>query len=91
MRRMEDAVSTLDQTLTRQSGQDQPQLADLGRVVVRLVDGESVQIGVAPNRDGALSLARRTIAELENRDGEWPLIGDRLLNPEAIVSVDVVS
>ena len=91
MRRMEDAVSTLDQTLTRQSGQNQPQLADLGRVVVRLVDGESVQIGVAPNRDGALSLARRTIAELENRDGEWPLIGDRLLNPEAIVSVDVVS
>jgi hypothetical protein len=87
---MEDAVSTLDQTLTRQSGQEQAQRAELGRVVVRLVDGESVQIGVAPNRDGALSLARRTIAELENRDGEWPLIGDRLLNPEAIVSVDVV-
>lgn len=84
-------MSTLDQTLTRQSGQNPPQLADLGRVVVRLVDGESVQIGVAPNRDGALSLARRTIAELENRDGEWPLIGDRLLNPEAIVSVDVVT
>ena len=84
-------MSTLDQTLTRPTGQEERPRAELGRVVVRLVDGESVQIGVAPNRDGALSLARRTIAELETRDGEWPLIGDRLLNPEAIVSVDVVS
>jgi hypothetical protein len=88
---VEDAVSTLDQTLASETGRDQAQRAELGRVVVRLVDGESVQIGVAPNRDGARSLARRTIAELETRDGEWPLIGDRLLNPEAIVSVDVVS
>jgi hypothetical protein len=84
-------VSTLDQTLARETGRDRAQRAELGRVVVRLVDGESVQIGVAPNRDGALSLARRTIAELETPGGEWPLVGDRLLNPEAIVSVDVVS
>jgi hypothetical protein len=88
---VEDAVSTLDQTLARETGRDRAQRAELGRVVVRLVDGESVQIGVAPNRDGALSLARRTIAELETPGGEWPLVGDRLLNPEAIVSVDVVS
>jgi hypothetical protein len=87
---MEDAVATLDQTLTPSLERVERRPSELHRIVVRLVDGELVQIGTAPNRDGALALARDTIASVEAPDGEWPLVGDRILNPEAVVSVDVV-
>ena len=62
---------------------------EVRRVVIRLNDGEAVQVGTAPNRYGALVLARSMIEEYE-LTGEWPLVGDRLLSPDAIVSVDVV-
>lgn len=62
---------------------------EVRRVVIRLNDGEEVQVATAPNRYGALVLARGMIEEYE-RTGEWPLVGDRLLSPDAIVSVDVV-
>ena len=64
--------------------------SELRRVVVRLNDGEIVQLGTAPNRDSALVLARTVIAEIEEPGGEWPLVGDRMLRPESIVSVDVL-
>jgi hypothetical protein len=67
-----------------------PQPSEVRQVVARLVDGDLVQIGTAPNRDGALMLARTVIAELESSTGDWPLVGDRLLRPDAIVSVDVM-
>ena len=36
-------------------------------------------------------LAQKTIAELGDvREGEWPMLGDRFINPDAIVSVDVL-
>ena len=65
--------------------------SELRRVVVRMNDGEAVQVGTAPNRDGALVLARSVIAEIEEPRGEWPLVGDRLLRPGSIVSVDVLT
>ena len=65
--------------------------SDVRRVVVRLVDGEVLQVGAAPNRDGALALARSVVAELERPAGEWPLVGDRLVRPESVVSVDVLT
>lgn len=65
--------------------------SELRRVVVRMSDGEALQIGTAPNRDSALVLARTLIAEIEEPRGEWPLVGERLLRPESIVSVDVLT
>lgn len=65
--------------------------SELRRVVVRLNDGDVLQIGTAPNRDSALALARAVIAEIEEPRGEWPLVGDRMLRPESIVSVDVLT
>ena len=65
--------------------------SELRRVVVRMNDGEVLQIGTAPNRDSALVLARTVIAEIEEPRGEWPLIGERMLRPESIVSVDVLT
>lgn len=60
------------------------------RVVVRLVDGQEVGIGTAPTRDQALELARSVVSAIERPSGEWPLVGDRLLRPDAVVSVDVI-
>ncbi len=65
--------------------------SELRRVVVRMNDGEVIQVGTAPNRDSALVLARTVIAEIEEPRGEWPLVGDRLLRPESVVSVDVLT
>ena len=65
--------------------------SELRRVVVRMSDGEVLQVGTAPNRDSALVLARTMIAEIEEPRGEWPFIGDRMLRPESIVSVDVLT
>jgi hypothetical protein len=64
--------------------------ADHRRVVVHLSDGDTVQVGTAPNRDGALALARSVIAEIDRADAEWPLVGNRLLRPGSIVSVDLL-
>lgn len=65
--------------------------SELRRIIVRLNDGEVLQVGTAPNRDSALVLARTVIAEIEEPHGEWPLVGDRMLRPESIVSVDVLT
>jgi hypothetical protein len=64
--------------------------SELRRVVVRMVDGEAVQVGTAPNRDSALVLARSVIAEIDGPAGEWPLVGNRLLRPDNVLSVDLV-
>ena len=65
--------------------------SELRRVVVRMSDDEVLQVGTAPNRDSALVLARTVIAEIEEPRGEWPLVGDRRLRPESIISVDVLT
>ena len=65
--------------------------SELRRVVIRLAGGEVVQLGTAPNRQSALVLARTFIAEIEEPQGEWPLVGDRMLRPDSIVSVDVLT
>jgi hypothetical protein len=64
--------------------------SELRRVVLRLRDGDVVQVGTAPNRDSALVLAHSVISEIDEPSGEWPRVGDRLVCPEAVVSVDVL-
>lgn len=66
-----------------------PQL-DQRRVVIRLRDGETILVGGAPSYEDALVLAQKTILKLDVPEGEWPLLGDRFINPDAIVSVDVL-
>ncbi len=65
--------------------------SELRRVVVRLVGDDVVQVGTAPNRDSALILARSVIAEIDDASGDWPLVGNRLLRPESVLSVDLVT
>ncbi len=63
---------------------------DQRKIVIRLRDGESVHVGVAPDPDRAFALARALIAKLETLEGDWPRVGDRFIRPDAIVSVDVL-
>ena len=89
---MEDAVALLERIDSPASDRIVDWYpSEVRRVVVRLVDGETVQVGTAANRDGAMALARSVIRELEERSGDWPLFGDRVVRPDAIVSVDVVT
>jgi hypothetical protein len=64
--------------------------SEVRRVVIRLVDGDVVQAGTAANLDGAKTLAHDLIREIDQPVGEWPQIGDRRINPSAVVSVDVL-
>lgn len=64
--------------------------SELRRIVIRLADGDVVQAGTAPNLDGAMAFARQLVAEIDSPIGDWPRIGDRMLRPESVVSVDVL-
>jgi hypothetical protein len=64
---------------------------DQRRVVIRLRDGETILVGGAPTYEDALVLAQKTILKLQDvGENEWPMLGDRFVNPDAIVSVDVL-
>ncbi len=68
-----------------------PTPLDQRRVVIRLRDGETILVGGTPSYEAALVLAQKTILRFsEAEDGSWPMLGDRFLNPDAIVSVDVL-
>ena len=73
-------------------GRDRDVVAlDQRRVVVRLRDGETILVGGSPSYEDALVLAQKTILNLAQvGEGEWPMLGDRFINPDAIVSVDVL-
>jgi hypothetical protein len=64
---------------------------ELRRVVVRMSGGEVLQVGVAPNRESALVIARTAIAEIEAPRGKWPLVDGSAVRRESIVSVDVLT
>jgi hypothetical protein len=89
---MEDAVTSIEHLGTpRLDGEARWSPSELRRVVIRLVDGDVVQVGTAPNHDSARVLARSVIADIESPQGAWPLVGDRLLRPESILWIDVVA
>jgi hypothetical protein len=68
-----------------------PTPLDQRRVVIRLRDGETILVGGTPSYENALVLAQKTILKFsEVEEGQWPMLGDRFLNPDAIVSVDVL-
>jgi hypothetical protein len=90
---LEAAVTLIDDTtaVTHLPYNEEWEPSELRRVVIRLAGGEVVQLGTAPNRQSALVLARTFIAEIEEPQGEWPVVGDRMLRPDSIVSVDILT
>lgn len=90
--------------LPRRGGQAEPRARDATvvafpltegagrrRVVVRLLGDDQVEVGRVGERDDALRLARGTIERIEAAAAraQWLEVGDRLLRPDAILSVDV--
>ena len=61
-------------------------------VVVRLRDGESLQIGEHADAAGASAQAAEAVAQIASAAGNstWPLFSGRYLSPDTIVSVDLV-
>ncbi len=85
-------VSTADSTegvwLTdREPGE----LLGVRRVVVYLQDSDTIVVGEAPNRQEAAELAEKINAAIDRaiERADWVELGDRLVRPEAIASVDV--
>ena len=68
-----------------------PFSTDVRRVVIRVRSGEEIEVGRADARERAVRIARETIQLIEDAQhaDEWPLVGDRYLRPDAIISVDI--
>jgi hypothetical protein len=63
--------------------------ADVGaRVLVRLENGERIEVGDFDGFEAAKKRARGLMAELRQA-AEWPFLSGRYVRPEAIVSIDV--
>jgi hypothetical protein len=61
------------------------------RVVVSLRDSEPIVISEVATRREAIALAERVVEAIDDAAarGDWAELVDRLVRPEAIVSVDV--
>ena len=60
-------------------------------VAIRLTNGDLVTAGEADDSDKASALALAVVADLTSGTGEWPFFGGRYINPETIVSVDLLT
>ena len=61
------------------------------RVIVSLRDAEPIVISEVPTRAEAIALAERVVEAIDDAAtrGAWAELVDRLVRPDAIVSVDV--
>jgi hypothetical protein len=63
------------------------------RLVVRLLDGDCLELGAFDTPEAAIEQAKRLAAALASAEatGEWPELDGRFLRPASIVSVDVLA
>ena len=60
------------------------------RVIVRLQDGDGVDVGEFSDFGTAMEGAQEVIEQFSNSNGSWPFYAGRFIRPDLIVSVDVV-
>jgi len=62
-------------------------------VVLRLSDGEHLEVGKFGSADEAQGFAQEVVRQIAATEGEsaWPFFAGRFLRPETIVSVDVIA
>ena len=65
-----------------------PRVDAAARVLVRLENGERIDVGQFNDYEAAKKRARDLMGELQQAT-EWPFLSGRYVRPEAIVSVDV--
>ncbi len=58
------------------------------QVMVRLSNGERIDIGTFPSLETAKSKARQMTRELEE-SRVWPFLDGRYIRPDSIVSIDL--
>jgi hypothetical protein len=61
------------------------------KVVVRLVDGNGVEVGDFQDFGTAMEAAQEVIEQFTNANGSWPFYAGRFIRPDLIVSVDLVA
>jgi hypothetical protein len=61
-------------------------------VVLRLRDGETLQVGTFNSAAEASAWAQDVVRQIASAEGQssWPFFADRYLRPDTIVSVDLV-
>jgi hypothetical protein len=59
-------------------------------IAIRLTTGDLITAGETEGSDKAAALGHAVVADLTSGDGEWPFFGARYINPETIVSVDLL-
>lgn len=64
--------------------------AETWYVVLRLADGERIDVGAFGSSEDATAHARGVVEQISAQSG-WPFFEGRFLRPEAIVSVDLVA
>jgi len=60
------------------------------RIAIRLTNGDLITAGETEGSDKAAALGHAVVADLTKEDGEWPFFNCRFINPETIVSVDLL-
>jgi hypothetical protein len=60
------------------------------KVVVRLKEGDGVEVGEFPDFGTAMQGAQEVIEQFANANGSWPFYAGRFIRPDLIISVDVV-
>ena len=60
------------------------------RVIVRLSDGDGVEVGEFRDFGTAMHGAQEVIEQFASANGTWPFYAGRFIRPDLIISVDVV-
>jgi hypothetical protein len=61
------------------------------KIAIRLNNGDLITAGETDGADKAEALGHAVVADLTQENGEWPLFSGRFINPETIVSVDLIA
>jgi hypothetical protein len=72
--------------------EDMPSMAEVRRLVVRLLGGDEIDLGSFDDRDDAMKAAQQLVGRFSSAEaaGEWPEVDGRFLRPGAVASIDVL-
>jgi hypothetical protein len=80
------------EALQETPAEDVPVVAEVRRLVVRLLGGDEVELGTFDERDDAMEAAQQLVERFSSAEasGEWPEVDGRFLRPGSIASIDVL-
>ena len=72
--------------------EDVPAVAEVRRLVVRLLGGDEIELGSFDDRNDAMEAAQQLVARFSSAEaaGEWPEVEGRFLRPNSVASIDVL-